>query len=222
MFFSKDHNKLYLSTVKLNIARVFTMLATTINENGGRVKETTPGFIIDRTVYDKMIDLKEQIARIENAVKEDDARKDILLKVLDADKKQLCDLEKTEKEITPTPATHINYISFVLDDVYYYISIDDNIFGDATIIKAPVTNNKRSRNLYGEKFTKKWLINDLFNACDDETIKNAVLMILEEAKKATYNKPYIESYKKRVSNTYNNSYHYETVYKKEEFVSLDF
>ena len=219
MFFSKDHNKLYLSTVKFNIARVFTTLATLINENGGRVKETTPGFIIDRTIYDKISDLKSLTTRVENAINAGDERSDLLKRVLESNTETLKTLEK--KEVIPTPATHLNYISFILDDVYYYISVDDNIFGDATIIKTSIKDNKRSRNLYSNDFTKKW-IDLLWNTCDDDKIKEVAFMILEEAKKANYSRPYIESYKRRVANTYNNSYHYETVYKKEEFINIEF
>lgn len=115
MFFSKDHNKLYLSTVKFNIARVFTILAETVNDAGGRVKETTPGFIIDRTIYDKISDIKSLLSRVENAINAGDERSDLLKKVLDSNKETLDTLEKKEAEIIPTPATIQVYILRVVN-----------------------------------------------------------------------------------------------------------
>lgn len=58
------------------------------------------------------------------------------------------------KDAEPIKVTHTSYISFVLNDVYYYYQVDDNPFFPFYYIKTPIKNGKYSMDAALEE-TKK-------------------------------------------------------------------
>ena len=109
------------------------------------------------------------------------------------------------------------HIYFILDGYFYNVSMDDNPFFPALYEKIKIDEN-------GEYIGKRYLeetengyismcYDSIWKEMTDEEIKNHALKTFEEIKKEIINgresTPYTE--KKRVSNYYNNKYHYETI-----------
>lgn len=119
---------------------------------------------------------------------------------------------------------------FVIDGYYYYVSYDDNPFLPMTFGKIKIDdkgNYQGKRYLESnESINEKAYKNDdvglsicfdnLFKICDDEEIKEMAKYHYEEIKRYIINGKESEIYneKKRVSNYYNNGWHYERVYDK--------
>ena len=126
----------------------------------------------------------------------------------------------------PVKIDNSNYLTFVLDDEHYYIQLDDNPFFEFYFWKTPVINGKRSKDVLGEQLDKSWLwdsflYSDERRAASDDR-KEAANLIFNELIKAPEGKKSIDSHRVRVSNTYNNGYHYETIKDKERFETIDF
>jgi hypothetical protein len=50
-----------------------------------------------------------------------------------------------EEKSEPITVTHTTYISFILDETYYYYQVDGNPFFEFYYNKTPIKNGKRSR-----------------------------------------------------------------------------
>lgn len=128
-----------------------------------------------------------------------------------------------EEENEPITVTHTNYISFVLDEVYYYYQVNDNPFFEFYYYKTPIKNGKRSRDAGLEADKKEWLFDCFFESnCAQQDIVEAANLIFNMLCNAPMSKIIRDSYKQRVPNTYNDGYHMETVYKPERMEKVDF
>lgn len=122
----------------------------------------------------------------------------------------------------PIIVTHTSYISFTLDNFFYYLQLDDNPFFDFHYQKTGIINSKRHRCIYLDKLTKDWLY-DCFTAsdCCDADIKEGANLIFNILCNAKESKKYIEKQKNKVPNLFDGGYHYETK-AVNELVKIDF
>lgn len=128
-----------------------------------------------------------------------------------------------EEEVDPITVTHTSYISFVLEEVYYYYQLSDNPFFDFYYQKTPIEEEKRSRDASLEVDERKWLFDCYFKSnCKQREIDKAANLIFEMLCSAPVSQIIRERYKKRVPNIYNDGYHMETVYKPERMVTVEF
>lgn len=69
-----------------------------------------------------------------------------------------------EEKSEPITVTHTTYISFILDDTYYYYQVDSNPFFEFYYSKTPIKNGKRSRDAGLEADKKEWLYDCFFKS----------------------------------------------------------
>ena len=80
------------------------------------------------------------------------------------------------KDAEPIKVTHTSYISFVLNDVYYYYQVDDNPFFPFYYIKTPIKNGKYSMDAALEETKKGWLIDSFWGQhCSESNIHCAAV-----------------------------------------------
>lgn len=123
----------------------------------------------------------------------------------------------------PTPISHDGYISFVLEGNYYYVEFADNPFFDHHYQKTAVRNGRRSRDAYLEKLEALEKFGDpvLGYNFTSEDVREAAEMVFHYLVNAPASGIHREKTRRRVPNTYNSGYHYETVYEPERFEALD-
>ena len=128
-----------------------------------------------------------------------------------------------EEEAEPITVTHTSYISFILDETYYYYQVNDNPFFEFYWIKAPVKNGEYPKDAALEIDNKEWLYDCFLKSnCGQPDIIEAANLIFNMLCNAPMSEIIRESYKQRVPNTYNNGYHMETLYKPERMAKVEF
>ncbi len=128
-----------------------------------------------------------------------------------------------KEESEPITVTHTTYISFILDETYYYYQVNENPFFEFYYIKTPIRDGKRSKDAGLEADKKEWLYDCFFESnCGQPDIVEAANLIFNMLCNAPMSKIIRDSYKQRVPNTYNDGYHMETVYKPERMEKVDF
>ena len=215
MIIIRDKERLYLDNWSYNGSRIITALKTIIENNGGIVKPGKTALVSNRTLDGAIRESKERIAAIEKNTRLDDEKKNALLL---AESRKLEKYETIDNEPIEVIGT---YISFVLDNQYYYYSIDDNPFFDFHYIKTPVNDGQYSLDAACENDAKTWLYDVFltFNASDAD-IKEAANLIFNMLVSAKPCQIIRDATKRRVPNTYNSGYHYETIYAKERFAKI--
>lgn len=134
----------------------------------------------------------------------------------------ISDRSATE-ESEPITVTHTSYISFILDDTYYYYQVNDNPFFDFYYQKTPIKNGKRSRDAVAEADKKEWLFDCFFGSnCAQQDIEEAANLIFNMLCNAPISKIIRDKHKQRVANIYNDGWHFETVYSPERLEKVDF
>jgi hypothetical protein len=128
-----------------------------------------------------------------------------------------------EEENEPITVTHTTYISFVLDETYYYYQVNKNPFFEFYYNKTPIKNGKYSKDAGLEADKKEWLFDCFFKSnCGQPDIIEAANLIFNMLCNAPMSKIIRDSHKQRVPNTYNNGYHMETVYRPERIANIEF
>ena len=128
-----------------------------------------------------------------------------------------------EEESEPITVTHTTYISFILDDTYYYYQVNSNPFFEFYYNKTPIINGKRSKDAGLEADKKEWLYDCFLSSnCGQPDIVEAANLIFNMLCNAPVSEIIRDSYKQRVPNTYNSGYHMERVYKPERLEKVDF
>jgi hypothetical protein len=128
-----------------------------------------------------------------------------------------------EEENEPITVTHTSYISFVLDETYFYYQADSNPFFDFYWSKTPVRNGKYSKDAGLEADKKEWFFDCFYGSnCGQPDIIKAANYIFNMLCNAHMSKIIRDRYKQRVPNTYNDGYHMETVYTPERMEKVDF
>lgn len=229
--FYKEGQTLYLSAWQYNAALTLEELAKIVKDHGGKVRTNTHGFIVNRAIMEKVESLTAEIDAAKkhlrkahengNKTLEETLTGFVLRK---ADEKRTLENKKND----PVPVEHESYISFILEGVYYYLEINDNPFFPHYYQKTPIKDGKRSQDACLDDIRRI----SGFGAFDSflaavppsditEDRKEAANMIFNALVKAENSLIRRDSHKTRVQNTYNNGYHYETVFDKERFETLD-
>ena len=217
MIITKENERLYLSNWNYNCAQILSELAKIVTNNGGKVKPTKTAIISNRSISEAIHENENRLERLENAVAEGRGTET----AIDTITAKIKELKSVNNE--PIQVTHLTYIDFVLDGVYYSYSTDDNPFFPFHIYKTPIKDGKRSADAGAVEDGKEWLFDCFFSAnCAKSDIKEAANLIYNMLIKSK-NSPIIrDSRRQRVQNTYNSGYHYETIYSPERFSKVDF
>jgi hypothetical protein len=217
MIVIRENERLYLSNWEYNSCRILSELANIVDNHGGKVKPTKTAIVSNRTLAAAVRDLS---GKLENMLE---------IQKNDFSEKRAAYIASKEKELEkcnainndPITVTHTSYISFVLDDVYYSYSTDANPFFEFYYMKTPVINDKRSQDVYLEKDNKEWLYDCFFSfSASNADVKEAANLIFNMLMTAKNSTPARNTTRKRVPNTYDGGYHYETIYEKERFENI--
>ena len=134
----------------------------------------------------------------------------------------ISDRSATE-EAEPITVTHTSYISFVLNETYYYYQVDANPFFDFYYSKTPIKSGRWSRDAVLKADKKEWLFDCFFGSnCEQQDIIEAANLIFDMLCNAPMSKIFRVGHKQRVANTYNDGWHFETVYAPERLEEIDF
>ncbi len=219
MIILKDLEKRFPTSWEYNAARVMSHVATIAENNGARVKYGPRAVLQNRSINKKIREYTERIERVKNPLLPIDAEKQArVIAMLETERAEWENMNND-----PITVTHTSYISFVLDDVYYYFQIDKNPFFPFYYQKTPVMNGKIYRCACLEESKKEWLFDCMFDArCNNAEVVEIANLIYNELINAKYSTIIRNSRRERVPNMYDGGYHYETVYEKETFNSIDF
>lgn len=219
MIVTQENQRLYPATWEYNAARITTELAQIVENNGGRVQYGKSAIISNRSITHAIFEKEnriEQLKRI-NAEKFKETRQ-TGIKTLENEIEQLKQIKND-----PVPVTHTGYITFIFENNYYYFQTDSNPFFPFYYIKTPVKNNKYSKDACCMEDKKEWLFDCFFSwDCSDADIKEAAHLIFNMLCQAPFSTTRRDETRRRVSNTYNNGFHYETVYAPERIAEIDF
>lgn len=220
----RETKRLYAKTSEYNIARILSALAIIVENNGGEIIYTKYMYnysIINRTINNDILEKKYKIEKIEeaaaNATNDNEKRAEARAKYIEALKRDIEELETQhgDEANTPINCTHLHYIKFVYDGYFYEYSTDENPFFDFYITKAPIIDgDKYDANRYITEDQKPWLFDVFFKyGAPDADIKEAANLLFNMLVKAPAGELVTE--RRRISNTYDNNYHYENIHKKE-------
>lgn len=219
MIVTQENQRLYPATWEYNAAKITTELAQIVENNGGRVRYGKGAIISNRSITHAIFEKEnriEQLKRI-NAENFKETRQ-TAIKTLENEIEELKQIKND-----PVPVTHTGYITFIFENNYYYFSTDSNPFFPFHYIKTPVKNNKYSKDACCMEDKKEWLFDCFFSwDCNDADIKEAAHLIFNMLCQAPFSTIRRDEKRRRVSNTYNNGFHYETVYAPERVAEIDF
>ena len=219
MLVLKDNERLYPDSWEYNGARIISKLAELVVENGGRVAPCKRAVISNRTIDNMKIECSLRLEKLKSL--EEKKHKDILVAAIEKKKEDLKELEQIKND--PITVTHTSYISFVLENTYYYFQLDDNPFFEFLLVKTPIKNGKYSKDAALEETEKDWLEDELLKiGCSEKAIEDAAKSIFDMLVTSKNSSIILDKKRVRVQNSYNNSYHYETIYEKERFTSVNF
>lgn len=219
MIVTKENERLYPATWEYNGARIISELAKIIEDNNGRVKYGPAALISNRSIAGAIFE-KEQRAEKLKAINAEN-KKEIRSAAIAALEKEIEELKQIGD--TPRRVTHTSYISFVLNNNYFYYRLDNNPFFEFYYIKTPIKNNKRSLDAAMMEDEKTWLYDCFFSwKCSDDDIKQAAQLIFNMLCNAPFSDIIRDKRRERVRNTYNSGYHYETIYAPERIAEIDF
>lgn len=212
MIVLKDGQKLYLDNWSYNGALIMSELAVIVENHGGIVAPTNSAIIENRSINSAICKYESDFQRWTEL----DATRTTPLsdKAIQARKKYIAEYEMLKTiNNDPVKVTHTSYIHFMLDDTIYYYQIDRNPFFEFHYTKTPVINGEYSKNAMSENDKKDWLY-DCFLSwnCSKADIKEAANLIFNMLVNAKNSVIWRDSTRRRVSNTYNSGYHYETIY----------
>lgn len=219
MLVLKDNERLYPDTWSYNGARIMSKLAEVVVENGGRVKPCKKAVISNRSIEDMKMKISEKIDLYKSL--EEKTHKDLRAAAIEKKEKELKELEGVKND--PIVVTHTSYISFIYDNTYYYYQMDDNPFFEFLLVKTPIKNNKYSRDAALEETKKTWLEDQFLKiGCSEKDINDAAKKIFDMLVSSKNSSIILDKKRVRVQNLYNSGYHYETIYGKERFASVEF
>ena len=148
---------LYLSNWPYNAAHIFDELEKIVLNHGGAIVSTWRNTarekvsITNRTLNGAIREEKERIERLEN-----------LGRPADHCKRDLERLEAINNEPYITAYGDWQYISFVVNGMYYYYQVDRNPFFPFYYTKTPVTGGEIDRNAWSYEDKKEWLYDCFF------------------------------------------------------------
>lgn len=224
MFFIKENETLYLDNWNYNAFLIMEELRRIIDNHGGRYKAQTPGNVVKRSLLDAIRKNKEDAERIRARIESGDIHGGKLpAAYLEKLATETAELEAMPND--PRPVSGGSYLSFVLDETFYYIQLDENPFFEFYFSKTPLKNGKRSRDAVSQELKKDFLWDCFFSTtkpATDEDRREAAEMIFNQIVAAKNSTSRRDSTRRRVSNTYNGGYHYEIVYAPERMETVNF
>lgn len=158
MIVTKDNERLYLTNWGYNAARIVSRLAELVTEKGGKVKPTHPALITNRTLSGNVAERENHLQRCIDAQARDYT--ELRERHIVAIKAELDSLRLIKND--PIRVTHTTYISFVLNDMYYYYQVDDNPFFEFFGSKTPVVHGMYNPHGAVRADLKKWCVDDMF------------------------------------------------------------
>lgn len=221
MFVSRENERLYLTSWEYNAARVLARLEKIVSDNGGSVivrDYDRYALISDRTLTACVKDAADKVERIRLSLEmhadNDDGKNEGRRAVL---AERLAKLEHYQSiDNTPIRCRWFTYVSFVLNGVYYSLSLDDNFLFPFHYQKIKLDSDNTYRgDFYAEQFNKEWLFDSLLRCgCSEDDIKEAACMLYNSLLNGKFSgRAAAEKERKRVANTYNDGWHYETIVK---------
>lgn len=216
----RENEKLYLSNWEYNTTLLIKELAK-IAENHGAEITTKPRtwYAENRTLSTAIREQKKRIERVKE-YNHTESREKVLYKLT-------CELEDLERiDNTPVQLEYTTYIAFKLDGLYYTWSMQDNPFDAATFSKrkiytVPGKGDNVIKNYYSDTCRGEWWLDCLLSfRCNTEERKEIANLIFNELMAADLSEIYYEKTRKRVSNTYNSGYHYETVTSENQYTEV--
>ena len=217
--FYKEGQTLYLSVYHYNLVLILEELKKLVIENGGKVKQNTHGFIVNRSILEALEEKKNHLEWLKKYM-EEHTDKQIKTDSLQAE------IERLEAaDNAPVSVSNTGYISFILDGFHYYIQKSE--YSELQFRKAAI--------LDGGKVSREYPLDlvPIDNYClhvfhctlsspEIETYrKEAAKALFEYLTGAKETEKVIYSKRVRVANRYNGGYHYETVKEKEQFEALN-
>lgn len=217
--------RLYLHADRINRARMLDQIAENVLKEGGQIikgrywKETEMHGLFNISELSSRLESTTKVLKdIEEGKKERSEKAVNALKIIQ--KKTAEELEtaraKQEETLYINKYCSVSWCSlsltFTLNETYYYISLNDNPLFPVNYIKARIIKGQY-KNSYMEELEHAPLYDEMFRYnCTAEGISAAAAAWYAELKASNYSKVYQESRRQRVANTYNNGYHYETIY----------
>ena len=230
MMFTKENQTLYLTTWDYNRILIIAELAKIVTDNGGKVKpgySFNNGYIVNRSITQAISEAKSKAEavkeNIENGKAKDTEKAAAYLEKLN---KTVAELETINND--PVEVDNGGYIRFILDGYYYGVDFPDNPFFEFWTSKTKVReDNTISRDVYSDRLeTNDFLWNCFVSISGKIATKDdrreAANIIFNKLITAKESEHYTETEKRRVANTYNSGYHYETIRKPERTEKIDF
>lgn len=211
--------KLYLNLHNYNSARIIEQVKALAKKDGAMVKNF--GFdnelITNRTLLNRINEIEENIKRAKENLKEHPQSEERIKEYIKEKAKKLEELKSMDQpEILIDGGCH-SMIVFVLNDIYYSYSINENPLFDFYYCKKPIIGNEKvAKNYYIENL-KKWYDSakkDTYNFLTNEDIKEMALSLYSELINAPISEHFGNGKRQRVNN-YSNSERYESI--KEEY-----
>ena len=236
MYFHNENQTLYPASIEYNLTLIMNEVARIAENNGAIVdyKAYNHGFIVNRSIMELIDEKKARIEHLTGLIKEgkscslfDDPEKN--KKAIAAMRRAVKDYEHEIEKLElinndPIEIKVGSYVIFALNGVYYHYSLPDLVFDPARIYKTPIINGCYDRHCYGIEDNKEsWFYDCFWRAdCSKADIKEAANLIYNLMLNAPMSKPYHETTRRRVANTYNGGYHYEVIVKPTKLEKVDF
>lgn len=222
--FYQDNTTLYPDSWNYNATLIMEELEKIVLNNGGIVKKSREGYIVNGSLMRCVQELETRIKRMEEAEETTDEKKLHLRETYIKNcRKEIEELNTIKND--PIKVSHTGYMSFILDGIYYSVSLDDNPFFDHHYVKTPIQDGKISRDAGCENLSHDFIWDCFFSvkkpATDDDR-REVANMIFNYLLTADNSEIIRDKKKVRVSNRYNSGYHYETIYSPERFEKIDF
>lgn len=212
--------RLHLTTSEYNVARMLEELKNIVIENNGIVLKNQfvdVYLLSNRTLTQIIKELEFRIAELEEMQKEpinNSSKHELRKKIIASKKEELKRYCSINNE--PIETSFKTYMYFILNNDYYYIGFDSNLFIPANYSKIKLESDySYIGTYYHEELPNKETITHEFYSFDPN-IEESALLLFNTLLESKYSKKYYNSKRVRVANTYNNKYHYETIYEKEK------
>ena len=204
--------KRFLRSYEFNNVRVLNELAKIVENNNGTIIYKSYMHELEYENRSYISILNDSKLRLEKLTKIENENPGTNEKRTSAIKK----LEDTIEGLETSKPRNIisklsNYISFVIDDTYYYLQLNDNPFMEDLYHKIAINNGCYFGSYYLDELDKKERVYDclLSYDCCDSDIKEIANIIFNMLIKANYSKKVYT--RKRIKNIYDTSYHYENI-----------
>lgn len=236
MYFYTQNQTLYPNFWDYTFFMVLEQLAKLIKKNGGRVEphRFNTGYIENRTLYEQIAEKEKHFERFKRYLElEKEAGKltdtEYNTKLENLTVNMTSEIESLKAvENKPVKTNYPGYIHFILDGFYYSFTYSESTF-NYVCQKTPVrADNTIIDNIYSETVSSDFI--NVVSDCDlfkdkkayKKAIKEAAEILLNSLKNSPVSGIYREKTRKRVLNTYNNGYHYETIYSKDKYKKIEF